>query len=63
MLMVFGIFQRIYARFREEEPYLKLEEEQLEGEVLNWVLLHDKSYQLSEKKQKDLPLVFVVAGS
>ncbi len=27
MLMVLGIFQRLYAKYREEEPYLRMEQE------------------------------------
>ena len=60
LLMVFGIFQRLYARFREEQPYLRTQEESIEGEVVSWVILHDKSDQLSSKKKEKLPVVIVI---
>ena len=40
-----------------------MSEEMIDDEVLYEVLLHDKSYQLSKKKQLELPLVVVVTGS
>jgi hypothetical protein len=61
--MVAGVLQRLYAKYREEEPYLRVSEEEVEGEKLQLVCLHDKATHRPKKAKKGIPLVFVVAGS
>jgi pimeloyl-ACP methyl ester carboxylesterase len=61
--MVSGVLQRLYARYREDEPYLRTTEEEVEGEKIQLVYLHDKATHRSKKEKKGTPLVLVVAGS
>lgn len=61
--MMFGVMQWLYARVREEEPYVRVQEEEFEGEQLHWVDLHDKANFSTRKKPREIPVVLVVAGS
>ena len=42
---------------------MKVIEEQIEGDTVQCVYLHDKATHRAKRAKKNIPLVFVVAGS